>query len=662
MTDGLRLTCKACHHTSEFESDDDVDDCFYYCQRCCAKVEGFIYTASDNDGMHFTQETSRGYAKRHVVPIVKTESQTLSQFWQNLQTQEDNAEAADDHGPADFPVESGTLCHEDYYSEIRMRYVMGVQIMLQLQIKALVDKFNVSPVILDLVEPIWSKFVASTEVFADHRATKVIRESKSKLVNRRTDHISGKTKGVGPTDKHEAEPPRCMIWYRYVSKTIPLWYSLVISFLVCHLAREPILSTDIIQWTIEGKLPYYAAFVEIDKQIGTLTRTCPLSSRCMFRPIHAITVQKMESLAASLANSIRLELPPVNFYAIASRYLRQLSLPVETILPHAYRIYEWSMPSELWLSAKEFRLPTRSFVLSILIVSIRILYNIHGFGKWEMSVAGKEQEAESDCNMDVNSDSLSNNREPCTSSQSSGVSFTEPYNKLSNLDATDILHVRHSKYNKLIETSEHGKDLEKYLEYCKDVVFADVELSFEEYDEEDKLIKEIRDFYQKKQEEHKPFDRLFLSPSCSPHKRPLDSSKIKANKIKKPKTGNVFKGSHKERAIQQMISNMEENRFCHIPPRSRVKRLDYLHYTRKKGDGIYVYAAHADYYILLRSCAIVAQLDVRTMHAAVLTFERRLDWLEKNIDHCLKDAPSYKACELCHDDEMIENASNDDMI
>ncbi|GKD39720.1 TATA box-binding protein-associated factor RNA polymerase I subunit B isoform X1, partial [Tanacetum coccineum] len=160
--------------------------------------------------------------------------------------------------------------------------------------------------------------------------------------------------------------------------------------------------------------------------------------------------------------------------------------------------------------------------------------------------------------------------------------------------------------------------------------------------------------------ERKPCDTLSSSPSCSPHKRPLDLSKIKVNKIKKPKTGNVSKGSHKERAIQRMISNMEENRFCYIPPRKRVQRLDYLHYTRKKGDGTYVYAAHADYYILLRSCARVAQLDVRTMHAAVLTFERRLNWLEKNIDHCLNDAPPYEACELCHDDAIMQNVSNDD--
>ena len=46
---------------------------------------------------------------------------------------------------------------------------------------------------------------------------------------------------------------------------------------------------------------------------------------------------------------------------------------------------------------------------------------------------------------------------------------------------------------------DHGKDLEKYLEYCKDVVFAELELSFEEH-EEDKLMEDIWDFYQKKEE------------------------------------------------------------------------------------------------------------------------------------------------------------------
>lgn len=250
-----------------------------------------------------------------------------------------------------------------------------------------------------------------------------------------------------------------------MSKTIPVSYSLVFSFLLCHLAREAILPTDIIKWALEGKLPFFAAFVEIDKQIGPPTNACPLSSSRMFRPIHAISTQKLESLAASISHSIGLELPPVNFYAIASRCLKQLSLPVETILPHACRIHEWSMPSELWLSANEFRLPTRAFVLSILIVSIRILYNIHGFGKWEMSLScnNKSKDGKKSKRVDISSDKEKVNvddavelLEPCSSQSDMDDSSAEPHNKVpdqSNLDATDILVVLQSKFNELIHTS-----------------------------------------------------------------------------------------------------------------------------------------------------------------------------------------------------------------
>ncbi|GJZ74387.1 hypothetical protein Tco_0638533 [Tanacetum coccineum] len=127
----------------------------------------------------------------------------------------------------------------------------------------------------------------------------------------------------------------------------------------------------------------------------------------------------------------------------------------------------------------------------------------------EVRFADKEEEVESECVVDVNSgaelSSPSNDRDilkPCSSSQSD-VSLTEPYNKLpkqSNLDATDILHVLHLKYNELIDTSDHGKDLEKYLEYCKDVVFAEVELPFEGH-EEDKLIEIFWDFFSKERRE-----------------------------------------------------------------------------------------------------------------------------------------------------------------
>lgn len=119
--------------------------------------------------------------------------------------------------------------------------------------------------------------------------------------------------------------------------------------------------------------------------------------------------------------------------------------------------------------------------------------------------------------------------------------------------------------------------------------------------------------------------------------------------------------SYKDRAIRELKSDMEENRFCYIPPRVNIKNKDYVHYVRKKDGGAYIYAVHADYYILLRSCAKVAQVDIRTMHKGVLSFERRLKWLEKRIDHSMHlKQNSNDFCDYCCD-EAVKNTGDDSM-
>ncbi|KAK1435820.1 hypothetical protein QVD17_01590 [Tagetes erecta] len=603
MADVLSLKCETCGHVGlKLEESDG----YFYCDECHVRADGVRDTAVENDETPVTQERAKASVRR--------------------------AKPVDDREPKTVD-----------YEKIRDRYVMGVQIMIELQIKDLVNKFQVSPIIVGMIEPVWLRFVASTKLFSDDWA---------KIVK-------GKIEGVGCKDKREANRHKvfCKRCVKILSKTIPLSYSLVISFLACHLAREPILSTDIIKWALEGKLSYFAAFVEINKQLVEIDERlveidehlAEIIEQCsshMFRPTQVIPIHKLEPLAASIAQTIGLELPPVNFYAIASRYLKQLSLPVNLILPHACHIYQWSMPPELWLSANEFKLPTHVFVLSILIVSIRLLYNIHGFGKWEMSLSRAFEVIDEKKSKVYSVDELS---QPCSSQSDVDDSAAEPCNKQSeqsNLDATDILVMLQSKYNELIDTSDHAKDLDTYLKYCKDVVFAGEESSLE-----DGIIESLWDFYPK-QKDHKP-SKSCLRPSSS-HKRPRDRKQSNMNRTKKPKDDNDQvtldpKESYKDEEMRRMKSSMKEDKFCYIPPRKRIKRHDYLHYTRKKGDGAYVYAAHADYYILLRSCARVAQLDVRSMHAAVLSFERRLDWLEKNIQHSLKQMPRYEACELCHD-------------
>ncbi|KAJ0892990.1 putative RNA polymerase I transcription initiation factor TAF1B/Rrn7 [Helianthus annuus] len=468
---------------------DDGSDGFFYCQRCGAQADGIRDTAVDQDEMLLTKENIGSVVQRRV-SVVKpepiTQSQPLSQFWETLMTEVDNdAEAGDGVGPtkpADFgsePEGPKPLGYEDYYSEIRMRYVMGVQIMIELQVKALVEEFNVCPVIVGMIEPVWLRFVASTKLFSDDWADEAINESESQ--------VQGVTESVGVRAEHKSEP-----------------------------------------------------------------------------------------------------------------------------------------------------------------------HNLLGKRSWEMSLScavkrkdGKKSEVNND-------DELS---QPSSSQSDVDDSAAEPYSKRSeqsNFDATEILVLLHSKYNELFDTSDHGKDLKEYLKYCKDVVFAGVELSFEDQ-EEDKIIEDLWKCYENKKD-HKPSELCSLSPT-SVHKRPRDHSQSQKNKTKTKKPKDEItpdsKDSHKDREISRMKSNMEENKFCYIPPRKRVKRHDYLHYTRKKGDGAYVYAAHADYYILLRSCARVAQLDIRSMHAAVLSFERRLVWLEKNIQHSLKQMPCNEDCQLCHDGNAI---------
>lgn len=92
-------------------------------------------------------------------------------------------------------------------------------------------------------------------------------------------------------------------------------------------------------------------------------------------------------------------------------------------------------------------------------------------------------------------------------------------------------------------------------------------------------------------------------------------------------------------AVERMKLSMEESGFYYLPPRVQKRTDGYLHYKRKRLDGKLICVAHADYYIVLRACAKVAQVDMRMMHLGVLKFERRLAWIEQRIDSSLNTLP-----------------------
>ncbi|KAL8052311.1 hypothetical protein ABFX02_06G201824 [Erythranthe guttata] len=651
MAGSLMQICHTCGSGLGFSKDDTG---FYYCDYCGSRAEGLIESGLDENEL-FNRYSASCNRVRTVNPtaaepiseVKLTTSQHLDH--PNISTAGMEVVVGDGVGPtepSDFGSSQKNFSYDEYYSEIRSRYLTGLQVMVQLQCQALVEKFNVSPVIIGLVGPLWLRFVASTRITADEWADQAVHDSEA--------HTQGEeefnavsTYGPEPVNIHGKRV--VYVWYKSLRRTIPVSCSLAISFLACHVAREAITPSDMLNWTLEGKLPYFAAFVEIEKQIGSHSETCPIRVSRMFRPIKPISSQKLESMAADVAQKICLQLPPVNFYAIASRYFRQLSLPIGKFLPLACRICEWSTPPELYLSASDLRIPTRACVMSILIVTIRVLYGINGYGIWESSLSNPYCSSSRDKNEDTESLSHVNTN---VDEDLSSTNFEPSYSKSdvldSKLNVMELLHILEAKYSELDYMHEYSNDLLSYLQYCKDVVFSGLQSS-NEGPLEKELLEEFWDFYQNNKAAKTSDNQSTCSTSqCSDR----DQDSACENRPSKE--------CPKDKAIKQLKLDMEDNKFCYIPPRTKVKRKDYLHYARRRED-VYIYAVHADYYILLRSCAKVAQVETRIMHIAVLTLERRLQWLEKRADSSLQMKLNLNdACGFCNNDS-VQDIGDDPM-
>ncbi|CAK7326081.1 unnamed protein product [Dovyalis caffra] len=709
--------CESCGYVGLEESDG-----FYYCQQCGAQAQGIMETGvADEDFVDKGPDTAALYSHRHIRRSQSTRSSQptadpssiawLSFTQEEAEPNNDNnnnnsqnyIKREDDYGndyidsydgvfgptePEDFGgLNKGKLSYEDYYNEVRIRYVLGMGFMIRLQCEALVEKFNVTPLIVGVASTVWLRFLLTTGVFKDNWANDVLIDSE--MQKPETTELAVEPEDEKSGVRYYRHEPRnsfgqraVLIWFRYLRKEIPLHYSLAISFLACHVAREAVLPTDIVKWSVEGKLPYFDAHVEIEKQFGHSSPACRISSSLMFRPMQPVPMQKLESVAAGIADSIGLHLPPVYFYGIASRYLRQLSLPVEKILPHACRIYEWSMPPDLWFSTNELRLPSRVCVLSILIVAIRIIYNINGFGAWEGSLSGCISRLDSPCSSQMRvDDEKDSGSHKLDDSDEKSVSNRLRV-QMSELDSQELLHNLDAKYNEISDTYEFTRDLPSYLQYCKDVVFSGAGSSHMTY-REDELIDKLWDFYQSEKysdpaEDNGAQNRTVLNGKRSRNDDGFAKDQMGKRKIRDKRreclstdTCNSTEDENseneddstetvKDKAIRKLKLDMAENRFSYIPPRLKVKRFNYLHYVRKLDDGALTYVAHADYYILLRAFARAAQVDTRIMHIGVLNFERRVDWMEKRVDYCLHLTPPSFNCEYCRD--LPDHSDDDDAI
>lgn len=210
----LKLTCNTCGNVGFA----DGADGYYYCKNCGSQAEDIIETGvADEDFAATGAGTGTAlYRASHTRHVAKSQSTSqfvpLSQqssFWTPL-FQEPNTITKDgedsrdcdysgiykvkkeevhyDYGigptePTDFSndlvQEENQAGYEDYHQEVRKRYLMGLQLMIELQCEALVKKFKVSPVICGVAGNIWLRFVSSTGVLNEDWADKAINQSES---------------------------------------------------------------------------------------------------------------------------------------------------------------------------------------------------------------------------------------------------------------------------------------------------------------------------------------------------------------------------------------------------------------------------------------------------------------------------------------------------
>lgn len=191
------MKCNDCDREDEFHEDEDG---FYYCV-CNVRAPDIIATAvADEDfigngggtrGALYNPINTRRRLSQPTTPAhprydeetmrysqfrSQLQSATSTQIPQSATTQNREVKREPENlEPADFGAVS--LEFKDYYGETRDRYVNGFLMMITYQCDALVEKFNVTPLIIGLVAPICLRYVALSGVFDEGWADNAIHES-----------------------------------------------------------------------------------------------------------------------------------------------------------------------------------------------------------------------------------------------------------------------------------------------------------------------------------------------------------------------------------------------------------------------------------------------------------------------------------------------------
>lgn len=691
------------------------EDGFFYCSACGSQSQQFQEQLLDYEALaSYTRRTQRSVAAATAATFAAGGEEANPTFQPGPSSQAglfghphlgytDDAKPWETHGKR-WPDTHGVYgpqepldpleTMDDEAATVRKLYIEGLQEILQIQCEVAVQKFQVSPLICGIVGPVWLRFIAFTRVFEKDWAKEVIQVEEARKEQRR----KKQKKKQGEMDEVEEDigdkplqmrRALCFLWLGALKERIPLSVPLALVYLACHIAREPILPTDIVNWALEGTLPYLAAFCQVEKKKAGLS--WPIEARLMFKPADVIGARKLEFMAASIAKRIGLQLPPVNFHAISCRLLKQLNLPVEKLSGYICRFYDWYTPSGLWLSDEVQALPSRVYVMAMVMVTLKVLYKVDGRWYWgkPMVGSGKGVGSPSDRKMHGDQAKIATTSNGQSATQRCGphshelgsqdtLMIEEPHHGLHRpikeatqkachdsfeaKDETDdvwsakrlLEKLEKSWQDQKYELFDYKKDLGPYLKYCQDVVFSGLKVG----GDDENMCDQLWRLY-----EQPPKKETFLSQeepirvdipeihslSGDSHFSFASSNDQTSQKDKNTQVSSLCKSETEEitlttfenkvkneeesrackgfRSLEELIHDMEELGFSCLPPRKQpLTSGKYLRYVKKKAkDANAPKVLHADYFILLCACAKVISVQPIALY-----------WCVQRVENCLR--------------------------
>jgi len=263
-------------------------------------------------------------------------------------------------------------------AEVLKLYISCLRSGLQEQMRVLVGELGAVKQTTEAAMAIWEARIQQSSILTDATA-----EQLGEMVEAYRDKVQkGKGHKVEEGDDDDEDGtlrlkqvPPMSAYVRFVWQILHPETILLCALLALWQAGDPVSSTDLIRWTLNGRLPLLALPHVCAPMLAAGALEFPLP---LLQPAGVQGAHDLELTAAAMAEAVALQLPPLNVPAHLHRAARVLGLP-DAVQVAAVRVWQAVRDGDITC-----RLTTRptsapfTQALVPLVVALKLLYGLNG--------------------------------------------------------------------------------------------------------------------------------------------------------------------------------------------------------------------------------------------------------------------------------------------